>query len=227
MRLPWQNESLDWLVGIGAKDLADEKESQVIHSAKSWLSQNTIDRTEKFLPWKSADVVGEDCLSPLEASSLLLRHMKEAWNHEMNASSDPESEFSSQQITVTVPASFSEDASRLTLEAASIAGYPEVSLLEEPMSAFYSLKNKSFEAKDRILVFDMGGGTTDFSLFEASSQKDIKRLKVSDHILLGGDNVDLYIAKILESKAKAENKEISKRDWAQLKAQARFFKRKP
>ena len=94
------------------------------------------------------------------------------------------------------------------------------------MSAFYSLKNKSFEAKDRILVFDMGGGTTDFSLFEASSQKDIKRLKVSDHILLGGDNVDLYIAKILESKAKAENKEISKRDWAQLKAQARVFKEK-
>ena len=75
-------------------------------------------------------MVGEDCLSPLEASSLLLRHMKEAWNHEMNASSDPESEFSSQQITVTVPASFSEDASRLTLEAASIAGYPEVSLLK-------------------------------------------------------------------------------------------------
>src|SRR3989440_762109 len=199
----------EWVVGRLARKKAAESPGRVVHSAKSWLCHHTSDRTARFLPWGSEDIARDSKISPLRASALILDHLKRAWNSRF-AAAGVELEFDRQEITVTVPASFDAAAQRLTLTAALEAGFPEtVHLLEEPQAAFYcwleqhdiaaDLESRLTDETDRtyhLLVVDIGGGTSDFSLFEFRSAPSgaapkIKRIAVGDHILLGGDNVDL------------------------------------
>ena len=186
------------------------------HTAKSWLCHHASDRTARFLPWGSEDIDRTDKISPVGASALILSDLKRAWNSRF-ADRGPDFDFDSQEITVTVPASFDAAAQALTLMAAQEAGFPEtIQLLEEPQATFYSWLEEhscSTNLVDRLsddnrgiyhlLVVDIGGGTSDFSVFELRSRSrtsppGIKREAVGDHILLGGDNVDLAIARLLE-----------------------------
>jgi molecular chaperone DnaK (HSP70) len=206
----------EWVVGRLARKKAVESPGRVVHSAKSWLCHHTSDRSARFLPWGSNDITRSSKISPVRASALILAHLKEAWNSRFG-DAGPDLEFDRQEITVTVPASFDAAAQRLTLTAALEAGFPEtIHLLEEPQAAFYcwleqhdiatDLESRLLNDTDgthHILVVDIGGGTSDFSLFEFRSDRrdaapKIKREAVGDHILLGGDNVDLAIAHLLE-----------------------------
>jgi molecular chaperone DnaK (HSP70) len=234
----------EWIVGRLARKKAGESPGRVIHSAKSWLCHHTSDRTAPFLPWGSDDIARTSKLSPLRASAVILSHLKRAWNSRF-AHRGPDFEFDTQEITVTVPASFDAAAQRLTLMAAQEAGFPETTrLLEEPQAAFYSwLEQHDFatdllrklphddEGVHHLLVVDIGGGTSDFSLFEFRSQSrssapEIKREAVGDHILLGGDNVDLAIAHFLEPRVIGERGKLSGPQWDDLVARCRDLKEK-
>ena len=206
------NADEEWVVGRLARKKAAESPGRVVHSAKSWLCHHTSDRLAGLLPWGSEDIARDRKISPVRASALMLDHLRRAWNSRF-ASAGVEFEFDWQKITVTVPASFDAAAQRLTLTAALEAGFPEtIHLLEEPQAAFYcwleqhdiaaDLESRLTDETDRthhLLVVDVGGGTSDFSLFEfcsapSGTASKIKRIAVGDHILLGGDNVDLAIA---------------------------------
>src|SRR5271169_5490015 len=233
----------EWIVGRLARKKAAESPGRVVHSAKSWLCHHTSDRSARFLPWGSDDIARNSKISPVRASALVLNHLKRAWNRRF-ADVGADFEFDRQEITVTVPASFDAAAQRLTLIAALEAGFPEtVRLLEEPQAAFYcwleahdfatDLAGKLTNDGDRthLLVVDIGGGTSDFSLFELHSQiagsaPRIKREAVGDHILLGGDNVDLAIAYLLEPQLTGERGKLSGTQWADLVARCRDLKEK-
>jgi molecular chaperone DnaK (HSP70) len=234
----------EWIVGLLARKKAAESPGRVVHSAKSWLCHHTADRSARLLPWGSDDIARNSKISPVRASALILNHLKQAWNSRF-AAAGADFEFDRQEITVTVPASFDAAAQRLTLMAALEAGFPEsVRLLEEPQAAFYCwLEQHDFETDlaDRlpddndgtrhVLVVDIGGGTSDFSLFELRSQNGgsaphIKREAVGDHILLGGDNVDLAIAHLLEPRLTGEREKLSGTQWDDLVARCRDLKEK-
>jgi molecular chaperone DnaK (HSP70) len=231
-----------WVVGLLARQKAAESPGRVVHSAKSWLCHHTADRSARFLPWESDDIDRDSKVSPVSASALILNHLKQAWNKRF-AGDGAEFDFDRQQITVTVPASFDAAAQRLVLIAAREAGFPEsVRLLEEPQAAFYcwleqhefagELADRLTNGRDRahLLVVDIGGGTSDFSLFElrsptGGSTPHIKREAVGDHILLGGDNVDLAIAHLLEPRLTGERgKKLSGTEWGDLVARCRDLK---
>jgi molecular chaperone DnaK (HSP70) len=237
-------ENAEWVVGLLARKKAAELPGRVVHSAKSWLCHHTSDRSARFLPWGSDDIARNSKISPVCASALILNHLKRAWNRRF-ADAGTDFEFDSQEITVTVPASFDAAAQRLTLMAALEAGFPEtVRLLEEPQAAFYCWLEQHDFATDiarkltndgngthHILVVDIGGGTSDFSLFELRSQTGgsaphIKREAVGDHILLGGDNVDLAIAHLLEPRLTGERGKLSGTEWDDLVARCRDLKEK-
>src|SRR5271166_3525705 len=205
-----------WIVGRLAQRKASETPGRVAQSAKSWLCHHAADRSAPFLPWGSDVLAQQDKISPVDASALILAHLRAAWNARF-AGQGSDFAFDAQDITITVPASFDAAAQRLTLAAAQQAGFPDhVCLLEEPQAAFYwwleqqagrsdawSAMQGPQTAARHVLVIDVGGGTSDFSLFELSRHGDgrepgIKRVAVSDHILLGGDNIDLAIAHLLE-----------------------------
>src|SRR5262249_14970449 len=160
-----------------------------------------IDRRGPILPWKAPD--GARRVSPLEVATLFLRHLAEAWNWKM-ARERSENRLEMQDIILTVPASFDAVARELTVEAARAAGLEHVALLEEPQSAFYAWIDasgdrwrKQVEVGDAVLVCDVGGGTTDLTLIavgEERGQLVLTRVAVGDHILLGGDNMDLALA---------------------------------
>ena len=232
----------EWVVGLLARKKAAESLGRVVHSAKSWLCHHTSDRSARFLPWGSDDIAGNSKISPVSASALILNHLKRAWNRRF-ADAGADFEFDKQDITVTVPASFDAAAQRLTLIAAQEAGFPEtVHLLEEPQAAFYCWLDQHEFATDlaskltndgggthHVLVVDIGGGTSDFSLFELRSQAGgsaphIKREAVGDHILLGGDNVDLAIAHLLEPRLTGERGKLSGTQWDDLVARCRDLK---
>ena len=232
----------EWIVGLLARKKAAESPGRVIHSAKSWLCHHTADRSARFLPWGSDDIARNSKISPVRASALILKHLKQAWNGRF-ADAGADFEFDRQEITVTVPASFDAAAQRLTLMAALEAGFPEtVRLLEEPQAAFYCWLERHDYATDladrlpndngrvhQVLVVDIGGGTSDFSLFELYSQTGdsaphIKRDAVGDHILLGGDNVDLAIAHLLEPRLTGERGNLSGTQWDDLVARCRDLK---
>lgn len=231
---------------------------RVIHAAKSWLCHRGVDSHERFLPWHSDTLIGDQRLSPIQVSSFFLKHLKAVWDDKIADANDAY-EFNRQRIVITVPASFDELASQYTLSAAQIAAYnmENVTLLEEPLAAFYhwqhSLQvdtgydfkafNKSASAKVReilcpdnesvktVLICDVGGGTTDFSLLEVDGRGEsleISRIAVSEHILLGGDNIDLKIAYFLENKLKQEQKieSLHSHQWAALVGEARNLKEK-
>ena len=223
----------EWIVGRFARRQAAESPGRVAHSAKSWLCHHAVDRSAPFLPWRSDEIPVEKRISPIQASALLLESLRAAWDTRF-ASAD--SDFVQQEVTVTVPASFDAVAQRLTLEAAMEAGFPSsVRLLEEPQAAFYRWleEHPSPEALElpsagvsHVLVVDIGGGTSDFSLFEMSAQPGstiphIKRIAVSDHLLLGGDNIDLALAHHIQQQLASE---LSPTQWNFLVARCRDLK---
>ncbi len=203
-----------WIPGRLARKRAAESPGRVVHSAKSWLCHHAVDRNAPFLPWRSDEIPVEKRISPIRASALLLEHLRAVWNAKFAAEG---LQFEEQDVTITVPASFDAVAQRLTLDAARAAGFPEdVRLLEEPQAAFYRWlehgdtqgdiwRQRFNSGTHHVLVIDVGGGTTDFTLFEITPQSGttiphIKRIAVSDHLLLGGDNIDLAIAHHIESR---------------------------
>ena len=182
LSLPW-NKDKNHFVGVFARDHGSKVATRLVRSAKSWLCNSAASRREKILPVESADP--DSRISPVEATTAYLEHIKEAWNYSV-AKGDPEKEFEYQEITLTVPASFDEIARRLTVEAAQHAGYKNLTLLEEPQSAFYhwiqrntdSWKNK-MKLGDTVLICDVGGGTTDFSWIEVDENFSFQRKEIS------------------------------------------------
>ena len=230
------------VVGLLARDMAGSAPGRVFTSAKSWLCHAGIDREARILPWQSREIPPGEKVSPIEASALLLGYLRVAWDQTM-AEIDSADRFDLQQIVITVPASFDQDAQRLTLEAAALAGFPRsVRILEEPQAAFYAwlerhpesealksaLSGRKTPDRAHVLVCDIGGGTTDLSLFAVSFPQDlpprVERTAVSEHILLGGDNIDLALAKLLETRSAEGSQGLSPRAWQCLVARCRALK---
>ncbi|MBV8760838.1 MAG: hsp70 family protein [Deltaproteobacteria bacterium] len=218
--LPWDRESR-MVVGELARSQGARMASRMISSAKSWLCHPGVDRAEPILPWGDSD---GPKLSPIAAQALILGHIKNAWD-----AGNPDAPFAEQEVLVTVPASFDEAARELTLQAAAKAGFPPVVLLEEPQAAFYAWLDGArgkLAAGERVLVFDVGGGTTDFTLIEADAGGDgLTRTAVGDHLLLGGDNLDLTLAKIVEQRvAQRSAKKLDALQWHGLVHACRLAK---
>ncbi|MHA2780895.1 Hsp70 family protein [Vibrio harveyi] len=209
LTLPWENEPVSGdisnvIVGEWARELGAKVEGRQVSSAKSWLSHQAVDRSSDILPWAGAHDVGK--VSPVIASASYLNHIRQAWNYR-----HPSNKLEDQDVVVTVPASFDETARKLTLEAAELAGLKKIVLLEEPQAVCYDWyarhqQTAADELKELplILVCDVGGGTTDLSLIEASfsSQNELAldRIGVGEHLMLGGDNLDLALAHLAESR---------------------------
>jgi molecular chaperone DnaK (HSP70) len=226
--LPW-NERPDGVVGELARKRGAENPSRLVSSAKSWLSHPGVDRASAILPWQAPEEVSR--VSPVSASAQYLAHVAHAWAHTRGSDVGP---LSSHEVLVTVPASFDEEARELTLRAAAEAGLPEVRLLEEPQAAFYAWLGSQGEAwrervtvGDLVLVCDVGGGTTDFSLIAVGEDQGslvLRRVAVGDHILLGGDNMDLALARLLQQKLEAAGHRIDSWQLQQLWHQCRSAK---
>ena len=230
-----------WIVGRLARRRAAEMPGRVVRSAKSWLCHHTADRAAPILPWGSEDIGPDQKISPVRASALILNYLRGVWNNRF-----ADCAFDDQEITVTVPASFDVAAQKLTLVAAEEARFPSsVKLLEEPQAAFYCWLEHHPNAEPlwtesgargvqsrHLVVIDIGGGTADFSLFEvrpvtSGSIPAIRRVAVSEHILLGGDNIDLALAVLLEMRLYGgERGHISGPRWDQLVALCRDLKEK-
>ncbi len=234
-KIPFSSFSEPYVVGILAQERLATHTHLVIHSAKSWLCHGGVDREAKILPWHSDVLIGEKRLSPVFVSSLYLRHLKDVWDKNI-ANGREEFRLDKQKIIVTVPASFDETASFLTLEASKLAGLgPDVTLCEEPQAAFhywFAQHSQTLNKDANILVVDIGGGTTDFCLFKSSwdaskNNLSLQRVAVSDHILLGGDNIDLALAHLAEKKMQEQGFEkLSGEKWAQLVFECRRLKEK-
>lgn len=199
-----------WAVGEIAKERGGQIPERLVASAKSWLCHDGIDRRAPVLPQ------GNGAISPVRATTELLVHLKEVWNQTY-----PEASFELQRVIVTVPASFDPGARQLVQEAIDDASYPEVALLEEPLAAVYAWLHRNEESwreqlnvDDHILVVDIGGGTTDFSLIKVIDQEGdlaLERTAVGEHLLLGGDNMDLALAYHVKTKLEGEGHKID--DW--------------
>ncbi|MCY1221363.1 Chaperone protein HscA [compost metagenome] len=206
LALPWTAER-DFAVGEMARTRGAATPIRLVSSAKSWLCHPGVDRRAQILPADAPPEVSR--VSPLEASVRYLNHLREAWDQ-----AHPDAPFGEQDITVTIPASFDPAARELTAEAAAAAGYARMTLLEEPQAALYSWIQKSggqwrkqVKVGDIILVVDVGGGTTDLSLIavvERDGNLELHRVAVGDHILLGGDNMDLALAHVVARKLAAQ-----------------------
>jgi molecular chaperone DnaK (HSP70) len=200
LAMPWAKKR-DFCVGEFARSFGSQVPTRLVSSAKSWLSHAGVDRKQALLPWKAPE--GGRTVSPVEASSMYLKHLVEAWNHLLAKDASAE-KLENQEIVLTVPASFDAVARELTVEAAHAAGLEKITLLEEPQAAFYAWIHagrdawrEQVEVGDVVLVCDVGGGTTDLSLIavsEEEGQLTLTRVAVGDHILLGGDNMDLTLA---------------------------------
>jgi len=205
--LPW-TASPDHLVGDIARNLGSKTPIRLVSSAKSWLCHAGVDCKEPILPSEAPEEV--DRVSPFQATKAYLQHMKDAWEN-----LHPNAPLDQQDLIITVPASFDPAARELTAEAAKSIGLNQALLLEEPQSALYSWINNSFgdwrnhvTVGDVILVIDVGGGTTDLSLIAVTEQEgnlELTRVAVGDHILLGGDNMDLALAYTIKSKMEKES----------------------
>jgi molecular chaperone DnaK (HSP70) len=206
LSLPWA-ERPGYAIGTHARERGADLPHRLVSSAKSWLCHTGVDRHAPILPWRGAETEeleegeeGGQRVSPVEASSLYLEHIRSAWNEV-----HPEAPLEEQDVFVAVPASFDAIARELTMTAAKQAGLHSVTLLEEPQAAFYSWLaqmgdgwRKQLKPGDAVLVCDIGGGTTDFSIIavidDGSGKLALERVAVGDHILLGGDNMDLALA---------------------------------
>jgi hypothetical protein len=231
LRLPWpQDDSAsmtELIIGSLAGELGAQVPGHLVSSAKSWLSHRTVDRTAAILPWGTREDVTK--ISPLAASASYLAHMRAAWNHK-----HPNHPMEQQDVVLTVPASFDEGARSLTLQAAKQAGLADVRLLEEPQAAFYNWLHSHSEslgdslAKTTLaLVCDVGGGTTDLSLIKVENTEQgpsLTRIGVGDHLMLGGDNMDLALAHIAEARIAVSGGRLSAANLAQLNQQCRRAK---
>ncbi len=205
INLPWRKDPPE-AVGAFARNHGAKVPGRLVSSAKSWLCHPGVDRTAPLLPWAGPPDVQR--LSPLDVSARYLRHLVEAWNAVPNRK--PDDRLEEQTVVITVPASFDDVARNLTAEAAKQAGLKHVTLLEEPQAAFYAwLGTHSPQEAGllkpgmRCLVVDVGGGTSDFSLIRAVEEHGefgFVRDAVGEHLLLGGDNMDLALAKSVEAK---------------------------
>lgn len=209
------------VVGELARSQGARMASRMIASAKSWLCHPGVDRGAAILPWGDSD---GPKLSPINAQAQVLRHIREAWDF-----AHPDAIFEEQEVLVTVPASFDEAARELTVQAATAAGYPPVVLLEEPQAAFYAwidTARSKLAPGEHVLVFDVGGGTTDFTLIDVDANGDgFTRTAVGDHLLLGGDNLDLTLAKIVEQRvAQRTGKKLDALQWHGLVHACRLAK---
>lgn len=213
LALPWTNERT-YVVGELARRLGQKTPLRLVSSAKSWLCHGGVDRRAPILPPRAiqeADDVPR--ISPLEASTRYLVHLRESWDH-----AHPEAPLAEQDVVITVPASFDPGARELTSEAARLAGIGHAVLLEEPQAALYAWVQRSAGAwrervkvGDVILVVDLGGGTSDFSLIavtERDGSLELARVAVGDHILLGGDNMDLALAALVARKLESQGHKL-------------------
>jgi molecular chaperone DnaK (HSP70) len=226
LRLPWQHQNPGETVGVYARDQGRVSAGRMIESAKSWLCHSGVDRRAALLPWNGSPDISR--LSPVQASARYLQHLREAWN-----SVYPGDPLEQQDVVLTIPASFDEVARELTVQAAREAGLPRVVLLEEPQAAFYAWVHNHRDdweqhvaAGQRILVCDIGGGTSDFSLIQVRRSEDgrvqFHRAAVGEHLLLGGDNLDLALAHLVEQNLGSRN--LDARQWGQLTAACRHAK---
>lgn len=230
---PWPPQGADEaapaVIGRWARDLGAAVPGRLVASAKSWLSHTGVDRTAPILPWGAGDDVVK--VSPLVASSSYLAHVRTAWDRAY-----PEAPLHQQAVVLTVPASFDEGARALTLEAAQLAGLPRVQLLEEPKAAFHDwlvLQGDELAAQladsRLVLVVDVGGGTTDLTLIRVGASADgslptLTRTAVGEHLMLGGDNMDLALAHQLESAFAGEGQKLPAQRFAQLVQRCRMAK---
>ncbi len=208
--LPWTPKA-DYLVGEIARNLGSKTPIRLVSSAKSWLCHAGVDCKSPILPTEAPEEVTR--VSPYQANVAYLQHLCDAWNQQY-----PNSPIAEQEITITVPASFDPAARELTAEAARAVGLQNAILLEEPQAALYSWIEKSHgdwrnhaTVGDIILVIDVGGGTTDLSLIavtEEGGNLSLTRIAVGDHILLGGDNMDLALAYTLKAKLEKDSKRL-------------------
>jgi molecular chaperone DnaK (HSP70) len=214
-RLPWSSKSDTTIVGHFAREHGALVPDRLITSAKSWLSNFHTDPKKPVLPWKSD--IKETRLSAFDCSRRYLEHLREGFVHAERAQGR-EWDLAEGQVVLTVPASFDEVARTLTSEAATAAGLGKVVLLEEPQAAFYAWTaqagsdwRKQVSAGDIVLVCDVGGGTADFSLIaitEKGGNLEVERISVGEHILLGGDNMDLALAYTLQAQLEEAGKTI-------------------
>ncbi len=227
---PWTTPK-DHFVGALARDQGAQVPGRLVSSAKSWLSHGNVDRNARILPWGAPQEVYK--VSPVQASAAYLEHIKRAWNY---VHGDEEELFlENQTVILTVPASFDEVARELTLSAAKLAGYNHVTLIEEPLAAFYSWLirhesqwDKHVRPDELILICDVGGGTTDFTLITLSAVEGgsprFERIAVGDHLILGGDNVDLTLARKVEAQWTGQRPCLSTDRWKSLCHQCRQAK---
>ncbi len=232
LALPWESAP-EYVIGELARKRGSESPTRLVASAKSWLSHAAVNRSAPILPWGAPEDIPK--VSPVEASARYLEYLRHAWNHRL-ASEQPELALEAQEILLTVPASFDEAARELTLQAAQQAGLQQVTLLEEPQAAFYAwLENQGdlwrnhVKVGDLILVCDVGGGTTDFSLITVAEDEGdlvLERAAVGDHILLGGDNMDLALARLLQQRLEEEGHRVDSWQLYSLWHQCRLAKEK-
>lgn len=239
-RLPWHPEDLERVpdvVGEAAKRLGAKTPIRLIESSKSWLCHGGVNRTAAILPWHAPEEVPKR--SPVDVATALLSHLRAAWDGQM-AAEDEANRLEHQHVVVTVPASFDEISRRLTLDAAKKAGLPDVHLIEEPLAAFYAFlartggtpQTTGLSGGERVLIADVGGGTTDFTLVDVKAPADgeadgalgFERTAVGDHLLLGGDNMDLALAHAVEGELTKGKKRLDAEGWAQLKLECRLAK---
>ncbi|NLI74913.1 MAG: Hsp70 family protein [Candidatus Riflebacteria bacterium] len=230
--LPWDAHP-DYLLGQHARDLGLEIPVRLVHSAKSWLCHPRVDRQGPILPWQSEEVARR--LSPVQATTALLEHLRRAWDA-LVAKGDRAAAFLRQQVIVTVPASFDPVARNLTLQAIQAAGLDRVTLLEEPQAAFYDFiyrnpdtLRQELDGVRKVLVIDIGGGTTDFSLIQVDWPGDgqhpaFERLAVGPHLLIGGDNLDLAIAHLVEGQLRHKGRKLAAKQWLAVLNQSRLAK---
>lgn len=227
IQMPWQKSDGGYFVGHFARDHGTQVPGRMIGSAKSWLCHNGVDRTADLLPWQGAEDV--ERLSPVTVSARYLQQYREAWDAKF-----PEHPLADQDFVLTLPASFDEVARELTIKAARQAGLNRVVLIEEPQAAFYAWIDKHAQTWDqqvspgqKILVCDVGGGTTDFTLIRVRKGSDgivqFHRVAVGDHLILGGDNFDLALAHFLERRLKGDGR-LEPRQWSVLVRSCRQLK---
>ncbi|MEK7405636.1 MAG: Hsp70 family protein [Acidobacteriota bacterium] len=225
LQLPWDSEPRCALGSLAQKRGA-ENPGRLVASAKSWLCHSGVDRTAPILPPNAPE--GVEKLSPLGASQHCLEHLRRAWDWKR-----PEAPLERQQVLVTVPASFDAVARELTLRAAEQAGYRDIVLLEEPQAAFYAWIERHPDWRERvaagdlILVVDIGGGTTDFTLIAVTEQNGelaLERVAVGEHILLGGDNMDLALARFIEQQLAEKGTRLDRLQLHALWQNCRFAK---
>ncbi len=229
--LPWPVEEMAPgcrpVIGELARQLGSRSRGRLVASAKSWLCHPGVDRTADILPWGAPDDVPK--VSPVEASASFLRHVRYAWNHRF-----PAHPLETQDVIVTIPASFDDAGRALTVEAARRAGLANVRLLEEPQAACYDFLwthrgrlAETLEGVNLLLVCDVGGGTTDFTLIRVDgggSEPELERIAVGNHLMLGGDNIDLTLAHRLEPRLTGAGHSLSATDLILLAEQCRRAK---